>query len=325
MLKNISEITNMILSGERLFIAGDESILNRLPKGNWIGGTIPYFMDKDGGKIERSMAQVIPVPEEVADIKIVFYDEDQLPTIPSEAYENGFSFIIIPGMSAVHLKYAMNAPDYEGMFIKNILGWISGVHLDDFGKITPKVFNGNIGEGTDQKAVVMHCKVKEGKLPVIGTLNLFEQGDGDTVNFENTSFSVKECIVEGKKINFAEYLMQKNIDTRLPLVANYSGAMVNVSFQSIDKQTGEVLLYAPVFPGVDYKIAKPVNDYVKEFNQIIFKNKISPVLSCNCILNFLYAELEGKKTEGVIGPITFGEIAYQLLNQTLVYLEIQNN
>ena len=33
-------------------------------------------------------------------------------------------------------------------------------------------------------------------------------------------------------------------------------------------------------------------------------------------------ELEGKKTDPFTGPVTYGEIAYQLLNQTLVYLEL---
>ena len=42
--------------------------------------------------------------------------------------------------------------------------------------------------------------------------------------------------------------------------------------------------------------------------------------SCNCILNYLYSELEGKQTGPITGPITFGEVAYQLLNQTMVYL-----
>lgn len=44
--------------------------------------------------------------------------------------------------------------------------------------------------------------------------------------------------------------------------------------------------------------------------------------ACNCILNYLYSELEGKKVPTMLGPMTFGEIAYQLLNQTLVYLTI---
>ncbi len=46
--------------------------------------------------------------------------------------------------------------------------------------------------------------------------------------------------------------------------------------------------------------------------------------SCNCLKNYLHGGLVGKTTGGIKGPITFGEIAYQLLNQTLVYLTIQN-
>ncbi|MEO0003956.1 MAG: hypothetical protein RLZZ22_1648, partial [Pseudomonadota bacterium] len=46
------------------------------------------------------------------------------------------------------------------------------------------------------------------------------------------------------------------------------------------------------------------------------------VFSCNCILNFLFGELEGKAIGGVEGPITFGEIGYQLLNQTMVAVRL---
>lgn len=38
--------------------------------------------------------------------------------------------------------------------------------------------------------------------------------------------------------------------------------------------------------------------------------------------NFLYAELEGRQAGGFVGPVTFGEIAYVLLNQTLVRLSV---
>ena len=50
----------------------------------------------------------------------------------------------------------------------------------------------------------------------------------------------------------------------------------------------------------------------------------SILFSCNCILNYQYAELEGEKTKGFTGPVTFGEVAYQLLNQTMVYLTIDD-
>jgi hypothetical protein len=85
----------------------------------------------------------------------------------------------------------------------------------------------------------------------------------------------------------------------------------------------DVEFFAPVFAGIQYRFANPVEDYIQSFGQQLAKMKDTPVtLSCNCILNYLYAELEGKQTGGIVGPITFGEIAYILLNQTLVYLSV---
>jgi hypothetical protein len=42
-------------------------------------------------------------------------------------------------------------------------------------------------------------------------------------------------------------------------------------------------------------------------------------------LNYLYAGLEGDQPIPLGGPATFGEIAYILLNQTLVYLELERS
>jgi hypothetical protein len=98
--------------------------------------------------------------------------------------------------------------------------------------------------------------------------------------------------------------------------------MVNTSIQNIDLENKRVSFFAPVFPELEYRIATPIEDYISEFNDIINELNIKPVHTCNCILNYLYASLEGKKTASLTGPMTFGEIAYQLLNQTLVYLTI---
>jgi len=46
-----------------------------------------------------------------------------------------------------------------------------------------------------------------------------------------------------------------------------------------------------------------------------------PVFTCNCILNYIYGELEGRQLPGPRGPMTFGEVAYQVLNQTMAYLQ----
>ena len=81
--------------------------------------------------------------------------------------------------------------------------------------------------------------------------------------------------------------------------------------------------YAPVFRNVRYRFATPVEDYVGEFrNRINAASDKKPVFSCNCILNYLYGNLEGQKTTPYSGIVSFGEVAYQLLNQTLVYCEI---
>jgi hypothetical protein len=106
-------------------------------------------------------------------------------------------------------------------------------------------------------------------------------------------------------------------------VADYCGTRVNVSIQAVDHDAKAVALYAPVFKGVEYRVAAPVADYVGGFTSAMAGATVTPAFSCNCILNFLYSNLEGKKTGPITGPITFGEAAYQLLNQTLTYLEVR--
>jgi hypothetical protein len=48
---------------------------------------------------------------------------------------------------------------------------------------------------------------------------------------------------------------------------------------------------------IPYKLANPVADYVTCFNQQLVREDVDSIcFSCNCILNFLYSELEGKHT-----------------------------
>jgi len=93
----------------------------------------------------------------------------------------------------------------------------------------------------------------------------------------------------------------------------------------VDLERGRVQFYAPVFADIEYRHAAPVGDYVQEFDLQIATHPAQAAFSCNCILNYLYGKLEGKKAGHLTGPITFGEIAHQLLNQTLVYLEVVAN
>jgi hypothetical protein len=154
-------------------------------------------------------------------------------------------------------------------------------------------------------------------------INLFEPADGDVITFPAEGFSASQCAVNGQPRDFAEYLTQSKVDTRWPLVADFSGANINVAFQSVDLEAGRVAFYGPVFKEVEYRLARPVTDYVARFAEVLKRRDIKPIFTCNCILNYLYAELEGKKTGDVVGPITFGEVAWMLLNQTMVYVTLE--
>ena len=323
-LLTLNEVTDKINKGEILILAGDENLLNKLPKGKWIGGTIPYFVGDDGGVFTKDKIFTDNLPDYVENVKIKTYDESSLPQIALDEYKNGYSIIIIPGFSSIHTSFAENSNQYKDIFLSPLIGWIAGIDLADIGKVKPKVFNGFQDESSNEKAVAMHIELPPDKIATLDIVNLFEQNEGDTITFSRTGFSTTECFVNGEKKNFAEYLLENKIDIKLPLVANYYGAMINTSFSSIDEDKKVVNFYAPVFEHVEYKIAKPIENYVSTFTKQVSGLNISPVFSCNCILNYLYSELEGKKTANIKGPMTFGEIAYQLLNQTMVYLNIED-
>ncbi|ALG67550.1 DUF6976 family protein [Beggiatoa leptomitoformis] len=322
MLITVEQAIQAIQAGKTLFLAGDEDLLRQLPRGKWIGGSIPYFMSEAGGLCTATQLFATEAPPMVQAIDIREYDKNTLENIPHDAPENGFTLLIIPSFSSAHIAYAHNAPNYPSLFLKPIIGWIAGVHLERFGELMPTVFNGETGAISNQHAIAMHLSLPTNYMALIHILNLFKPSGDDVITFDNEGFMVKECLVNGKKWRFAEYLLHKKADIRYPLVADYCGALVNVSFQGVDRETGMVHLYAPVFKNVPYKLAHPLTDYIGAFYNA-FPKDAQPVFACNCILNYLYSELEGKITMPITGPMTFGEIAYQLLNQTLVYLEIK--
>jgi len=320
MLMSPQETSKLIESGKVLHIAGNEDLLKKLPKGNWVGGSTEYFVAKTGGAISNEKLSVTEIPCESFSIKA--YDAEEIENVASDAFDNGFSIVIVPFDSAVHKNYARNAPGYEDIFMKNTVGWISGMNLGVPGQ-TPIAVDGTTVVAYPDKAVAIHLKVPDDKSVNVSIINIFEQDKSSPlITFAEEGFSIKKCFVDGKEVVFADYIAQNNIDTKLPLVGDYAGSGVNVSFKSIEN--GVVNLYAPVFENIQYRIAKSISDYESEFHSKLapFKGKDS-VFSCNCILNFLYGNLEGKSLDAFFGPITFGEIAYQLLNQTLVYVIVE--
>lgn len=325
MLLSPEETSRLIQSGIPLALAADEEVLAGLPCGLWIGGTIPYFMSQHGGMTSRRHVFVTPMPSWAGlEPRIVEHDTATLSQVCVEAPDNGFSLIIMPAFSEVHMNYAQGAAMYEDMFMKPIVGWIAGIHLDDMGKRSPKVRDGRRKALLDHTAVVMHLPLPSKFSAEVAIVNLFRQGDGDVIEFDESGFDTSSCRVNGQTVSLASYLHRIKHDTRLPLVADYSGASINVSIKEVDIAHNRVAFYAPVFRHVRYKLAQSFNgSYEQAFRTQADQLPAQTQFSCNCVLNYLYSELEGKRTGHVTGPMTFGEVAYVLLNQTLVHLTLQ--
>jgi hypothetical protein len=323
-MMSLAEAAKLIQDGQYLYIAATENCLTQLPLGNWIGGTIPYFMTPTGGMVSHDQALVTVLPQQITRCAIMSYNEAKLSSIPKNYFSNGLSLIIIPAFSQVHLKYAKECTTWSGIFNQPLVGWITGIDLTK-GTDIPKVINGMTGELSTEKALVMHLDFSTDIVVSANIINIFEQDKTkDSITFKNTGFETDTALINGKEVQLGQYLEDNAVDLKRPLVADYMGAMINVSFRDIDPQTKKVRFYAPVFPDVTYKLAKPFDNYEKQFEQALKSHQIKdPLFACNCILNFLYANLEGKTIGNITSPMTFGEIAYMLLNQTFVYISLE--
>ena len=323
-LYDVDIVAEKIASGALLSLAGSEKALAKLPAGRWIGGSIPYFMAEAGGCRDDDKVFATEIADDANTVEIKRYTSESLREVYNDAPENGFSLIIIPAGSKAHSSFALEASDYPGFTTKPLVGWIAGVAVEDIGSAQPVLYDGTCREAISDGAVVMHVGLPAHKYAEISILNSFAQGGGDVIRFLEDGFSASKAIVNGETCSFVDYLNAHKFDARFPLVADYGGAMINTSFQKVDADSGEVTFYAPVFRGIDYRVAAaPHLDYVADFDEQIQQIDSANMLwSCNCILNYLYAGLEGKRTGSAVGPMTFGEIAYQLVNQTMVYLSV---
>lgn len=318
-LVNLADAVRLIEGGAALAVAGPEQALDQLPRGNWIGGTTPYFMTDEGGRIVSGDQVFVTDLSLIGTARIASYDKDELARISGDAPDNGFALAILPAMSRVHERFALEAPSYPDTFLKPTVGWIAGYDLSASNG-SAKVYDGQGPHKHADRAVVLHVSWEGDHLARLDIVNPFHPGAGDVLTFEMEGFTQTHCYVNGVSTPLADYLREKGLaEGKLPLIGDYAGARINVSIQSVDSDSGAVTFYAPVFPGVDYRVADAIADYPAAFREAIAAKPSDGVFwSCNCILNFLFGELEGKAIGGVAGPVTFGEIAYQLLNQTMV-------
>ena len=319
-LQSVEEVTKLIEAGRVLSLAGDERALSQLPKGQWIAGTTPYFMGDQKGEVRQDVVYVDDLTDVITGHRIEIYSDNTIPTITRDRFDNGFTILVIPAFSDIHVDYALHAADYDGIYDSPMAGWVSGINLDSDDK--PQVYHGMYGKAYADQAVALHVEMPADVMPQLEIINIHHPDENSPViEFDVDSFEVSNCTIDGKPANFAEYVTENNIDTKSPLTSDYSGAIINSCIKEVNVDDGKVHFYAPIFKGRKYKFALPLANYAEEFAYSLPQSKGDQAFSCNCVLNFLYGELEGKQA-GYPGPITFGEIGYQLLNQTMTYINL---
>ena len=188
-LASVAEVSAAIEAGKVLWLAGDEELLKTLPKGRWIGGSIPYFMGAAGGETTREKIYVAELDPSLAKrIQIKFYNTSTIQNIAKEAPDDGFTILLLPALTQMHLDYAHNAPEYEDMFIKPIAGWVTGLHLDDLGSVSPMVINGGTGEVSTDKAVAMHVTLLQANMRILVSSILLHGETEILLNFLKPDF-----------------------------------------------------------------------------------------------------------------------------------------
>lgn len=319
-LYTVDEVKRFVKEGRIMVLAGDEALFKELPQGNWIAGTIPYFMDSEGGCINKDKIFVTDFTDFIQDFSIKLYDVDGIDKITDDSFENGFSFVLIPAFSNILAEFALHPVKN---FTNPLVGWVAGIDFSDLGKVKPKVIAGKPKLISDSVAIVLHAKLPADKIALVEIYNNHEIGDGDIVQFTESGFTCETSLINGEEHSLAEYIKSNPKLNGLPLMADYAGAKINVGVLEVSADHKEVTFAAPVYPDTEYRFAKPIEnkeDYYKRFPEI--DDEI--ISSYNCVSNFLNFDLTGKSTGNITGPFTFGEIAYILLNETMVYLKIEN-
>ena len=183
-MQTIPEVKAAIAAGESLFLAGSREALSQLPKGNWVGGTIVYFMTEAGGLSSHDRIFVTRVPSFVLAAEAADYGPDNLAQLYQDAPQNGFTFVVMPAGTDVLKTFAEGAPGYDGFLMRPVVGWVSGVPVDRIGKDAPAVFNGKTGAVLEQRCAALHVTLPGTRMADLEIVNIFEGGEGDVIRLK---------------------------------------------------------------------------------------------------------------------------------------------
>lgn len=320
----------MIGEGRVLLLAGTEEDLASMPEGCWIGGTVGHFITPEGGVAAGGLVFYADFTGLAHGATWRSFDAADIHQIAQYYPENGFAILILPGFSRLLGLVAGHIMEFDGLYNLPLMGWVSAVPLEALTGpgARPKVFAGG-PVAHNNRAAVLYVSLAEQYFAQLHIANLFGPGSGPEIRFLHPGMSTDgDCLIGGVSGNLARYMEAQNIDRRLPLVADHEGALLNVAILKADAQTGRMVFLSPVSPSLTYRFAEEVLDYEAEFTRTAAEIEIGESAhACICALHYQYAGLAkalNTKPGGtnITAPVTFGQIAYTVLNQTLTCLTI---
>ncbi len=318
-----AEAALRIEQGHYLLLAGREAELATLPSGCWIGGTVAKFVGPQGGTKAAGQIYYADFTNVAEAVAWRSFDAQSLPELAQYYPPNGFAILLIPGCSQILGILAGGVMNYENIYDAPLTGWVSAVPLAERRHMRPKVFAGG-PEPHDERAAVMYVSLPQDMFAQLHIANLFSPGDGPDIQFLSSSpDAAQDCLIGGVRRNLDAYRVEARIDMRLPLVTDQDGALLNIGLLPGAEPGGALSLLAPVSPELTYRFAETVRDYADEFGAALAALDYgSAANACVCVLNYLHAGLEHARGLDFTAPVTFGQIAYTVLNQTFVCLEI---
>jgi hypothetical protein len=300
----------MIGEGLYLILAGERETLQQLPAGNWMAGSTPsYVSSGQPGEIAKNQLYVNQVPEYAVNVEIKTYDAENLRHIFTEGPDNGFTVLLLPFASEILREYALHAFDYENFGLVPLIGWVAGTGNTWESLQTDVVMYGPDATAHLNKAIVMHVGLPADKYAEIHIHSPFKIHSDVTVVFDENTVAPQEALINGERQNLREYMIRHNINFQYPLIVNLAGINICVTF---NYDASQLTTMTALFKGVNYHFSEP-DTQVWEIPQ-------DRIYALCCLYYIINPDPE--KLSQMTGPVTYGEIAYQMVTQSVVYLTI---
>lgn len=323
-LFSLEETVDKILSKRLLVVFADRSLLALLPRGTWVGGVCTRFFAR--GECVRTGKEVfvIDLTDVVQDHRIEVYPDFALESLQGDMPNAGFSFLMIPSYSVVHRLAGIQFVARRWNESSPIMGCV--VAADVGGSLMQEsvVVDGQRGAMYTDSAVALHCKLFAGDRARLEVINPFSADmQNDVISFSASSLVLRECSVNGKTWNFADYIRQRGIQEGVPLVGKVQGMTQNVSLLfPLGKQS--VTASATVLPLIQYRFAKSSEMLDESYVEVARRATRTVVASVHGYGNYEMMSRASESMEMFSGPFVLGEIAMLLTDQVTVNLVVSS-